>query len=86
MSTASIPAVDGFRDFWLPDYCPSCNPAGHHADSCTRRASQTEPDAITWRGGKRLVCEYYCDQCGHQWMRGDLWTASEAGFNPRKAS
>lgn len=25
-----------FHDFWLPDYCPRCNPAGHHADRCVR--------------------------------------------------
>lgn len=87
LNTAS-PTVDPFHDFWLPDYCPRCNPAGHHADGCVRSATLTEPDAVTWYGGKRLMCEYRCTGCGHQWRRADLWTAKEAGFDPnqRKAA
>ncbi|BBZ59417.1 MULTISPECIES: hypothetical protein [Mycolicibacterium] len=80
----ATPSVDPFHDFWLPDYCPRCNPAGHHADRCVRLATQTEPDAVTWRGGRGLVCDYVCDGCGHQWRRADLWTAECAGFNPKQ--
>lgn len=76
--------VDPFHDFWLPDYCPRCNPLGHNADRCTRLATETEPDAVTWRGGRRLVCEYVCDHCGHQWRRADLYTAECAGFKPNQ--
>ncbi len=71
-----------FHDLWLPDYCPTCNPAGHHADRCTRQCTQTEPEAVTWRGGKGLVCEYVCDSCGHRWTRRDLWTAENLGLVP----
>lgn len=66
---------------FLPDYCGRCNPLGHHANGQARLASLTEPDAVTWHPGRRwVVCEYVCDSCGHQWLRGDLWTAYEAGF------
>lgn len=80
-TTSAAPAVDPFYDFWLPDYCPRCNPAGHHADRCVRAATQTEPDAVTWTGGKPVICEYQCGSCGHQWQRADLWTAQSAGFD-----
>lgn len=76
-------AYDSRAIQFLEDYCPCCNPLGHRADSRARIASLTEPDAITWHGGKRLMCEYYCDRCGHRWKRGDLWTAKEAGFDPK---
>jgi hypothetical protein len=69
---------------FLPDYCPRCNPLGHHADSRIRLASLTEPTSITPRGRKRPVCEYRCDGCGHQWRRADLWTAEEAGLDPKQ--
>lgn len=71
---------------FLPDYCPICNPAGHHADRCTRLAALTEPEAVTWRGGRSLLCEYVCDRCVHQWRRADLWTAAEAGFRLASAA
>lgn len=80
----TTPKVDPFQDFWLPDYCPKCNPAGVYADSRLRAASMTEPDAVTWRGGRQLLCEYVCDCCGHTWTRGDLWTAAEAGYDPKQ--
>lgn len=78
----TTPKVDPFQDFWLPDYCPRCNPAGVHADSRLRSATMTEPDAVTWHGGRRLVCEYVCGCCGHTWTRADLWEAQTAGFGP----
>jgi ribosomal protein L44E len=68
---------------FLPDYCPRCNPFGYHADSRVRLASLTEPTSVTWHGGKRVICEYRCVGCGHNWRRADLWTAQEAGFDPR---
>ncbi len=71
---------------FLPDYCPECNPAGQHADRCARICSLTEPDAITWRGGTRLVCQYTCDRCGHQWRRADLWTAENFGLMPVRSA
>ncbi|MDY6871276.1 MAG: hypothetical protein SV966_12440 [Actinomycetota bacterium] len=80
----ATPSVDPFHDFWLPDYCPECNPAGHNADRCVRLATQTEPDAVTWRGGKVVVCEYQCDRCGHAWTNSDLWDAQCAGFTPQR--
>lgn len=84
MITSTAPKVDPFHDFWMPDYCPRCNPAGHHAEGCLRSATLTEPDAVTWHGGKALICEYRCDGCGHQWQRGDLWTAGNFGLKPTK--
>lgn len=69
---------------FLPDYCPRCNPLGHCADSRVRVASLTEPTSVAWHGGRRLVCRYQCDGCGHQWRRSDLWTAAEAGFNRKQ--
>lgn len=69
---------------FLDDYCPRCNPLGEQADSRVRECSLTAPDAITWHGGKRMICEYECGCCGHQWRRGDLWTAAEAGFNRKQ--
>lgn len=72
------------HDFWLPDYCPRCNPAGHHADRCVRLATHTEPDAVTWRGGRGVVCEYVCDRCEHSWTRSDLWDAQCAGLKPQR--
>jgi hypothetical protein len=71
---------------FLPDYCPACNPAGHHADSCHRRATLTEPDAIHWNGGPRLRCDYDCARCRHQWTRRDLWDARSAGFEPTRSA
>lgn len=76
------PAVEPLRDFWMPDYCPKCNPLAHNADRCVRLATQTEPDTVMWRGGKRVVCEYECPRCQHTWTRSDLWTAKSAGFVP----
>lgn len=67
---------------FLPDYCPTCCPAGHYADRCDRLAALTEPDAVTWSGGPGLRCDYICDRCGHRWRRTNLWTAAEAGFRP----
>jgi hypothetical protein len=32
---------------FLDDYCPRCNPAGHHADSRVRSTSLTEPTMLT---------------------------------------
>lgn len=84
MTTTTTPPVDPFFDFWLPDYCPRCNPLRHNADRCLRLASETEPDAVTWTGGKKLVCEYNCDRCGHEWQRADLWTADALGLKPVK--
>ncbi|MGV0648763.1 hypothetical protein ABVK35_10265 [Mycobacterium kansasii] len=84
MTTTGTPSVDTFYDFWLPDYCPRCNPAGLYADRRVRLATLTEPEAITWHGGKRLVCEYRCACCCHEWRRTDLWTAEEAGFHPKQ--
>lgn len=84
IAIATSPTVDPFHDFWLPDYCPRCNPAGHRADRCVRMATETEPDAVTWRGGKGVVCEYMCDGCGHTWTRSDLWDAQSAGFDPKQ--
>lgn len=68
---------------FLPDYCPSCNPLGHCADSRVRLASLTEPTSLIWHGGKRLICNYQCKRCGHKWQRADLWTAENAGLDPK---
>lgn len=65
---------------FLEDYCPRCNPAGHHADRPVRLATLTEPTSLTWRGGKRVVCRYHCARCGHRWRRADLWDAQSAGL------
>lgn len=83
ITTGTTQKVDPFYDFWLPDYCPRCNPAGHHADRCVRSATLTEPDAVNWTGGKRLICEYHCDRCNRDWRRADLWTAECAGLDSR---
>ncbi|MDV3291916.1 hypothetical protein [Mycobacterium avium] len=77
--TTTAPKVDGFHDFWMPDYCPMCLARGWD-----RRATLTEPDAVTWYGGKALICEYRCDCCGHAWERPDLWTAANFGLEPVK--
>lgn len=69
---------------YLGDYCSKCNPAGDQADSYVRLFTLVEPEAVTWHGGKRLICEYVCDGCGHTWTRSDLWTAEQAGFNPKQ--
>ncbi|WP_156298250.1 hypothetical protein [Mycobacterium paragordonae] len=74
------PPHSQFRDSWLPDYCPRCNPAGDQADRRVRLASMTEPDAVTWHGGKRVICDYVCDRCSYSWTRRDLWDARSAGF------
>ena len=79
-TSTGTPSVDPFHDFWLTDYCLVCLAAGRD-----RRAVMTELDAVTWRGGKRLVCEYRCDGCGHEWGQADLWTAECAGFDPIRA-
>lgn len=68
---------------FLPDYCPRCNPLGHHADSRIRAATLTEPTSVTPHG-KRLLCEYRCAGCGHHWQRADLWTAKQAGLDPKQ--
>ncbi|TXH19793.1 MAG: hypothetical protein E6R06_23750 [Mycobacterium sp.] len=75
-----------FDDLWLPDYCPQCNPAGHHADRCARQCSATEPQSVTWRGGSKLACEYACDRCGHRWTRRDLWTPENLGLVPVRSA
>ncbi len=80
MTTPSAtPKVDPFYDFWMPDYCPVCLSKG-----CDRRAVMTEPDAVTWHGGKQLICEYRCEGCGYDWQRSDLWTAECAGFDSKQ--
>lgn len=71
---------------YLPDYCGRCNPAGDQGDSRIRLASLTEPTSITWPGGRRLVCRYRCEGCGHQWTRSDLWSAAHAGLDQRGAA
>jgi len=71
---------------YLPDYCSKCNPLGDQADSRVRLASLTEPRSITWPGGRRLICRYRCDGCGHQWTRTDLWDAACAGFDHKGAA
>lgn len=69
---------------FLDDYCPVGNPAGYCADSRIRLASLTEPSALTWRGSKRVICDYRCDGCGHRWRWADLWDAESAGFDPKQ--
>lgn len=73
-------ATDHRRSQFLDDYCPRCNPAGHHADSRVRLATLTEPTSVSRGGGTRAVCQYRCASCGHTWQRADLWTAKEAGL------
>lgn len=80
-TASTTPNVDPFYDTWMGDYCPACCPPGDQADRCTRLAAMTEPDAVIWTGGKRLICEYHCDRCGHDWQRPDLWDAASAGFD-----
>ncbi|WP_409437225.1 hypothetical protein [Mycobacterium sp. SMC-14] len=67
---------------FLDDYCAACNPLGHYADSAVRLASLTEPEALTWHGGMRVLCRYRCVRCGHRWRRSDLWDARSAGLVP----
>lgn len=86
MTTTIERQPDSRRVEFLPDYCPHCNPAGDQADSRARLAALTEPTSITWHGGRRLVCEYRCDTCGHPWVRTDLWTAEQAGFDSQQRS
>ena len=69
---------------FLPDYCPRCNPLGHHADSRIRLASLNDPTSITWSGGSSVNCDYRCHACRYEWRRSDLWTAEEAGFDYEK--
>ncbi len=69
---------------YLPDYCSKCNPLGDQGDRLIRLASLTEPTSITWPGGRRLICRYICEGCGHQWTRSDLWTAAHAGLDPKQ--
>lgn len=69
---------------YLGDYCGNCNPAGDQADSCVRLHTLVEPDAVTWHGDRRVTCEYVCDHCGHRWTRSDLWSAEQAGFDPKQ--
>jgi hypothetical protein len=76
-ATAAAPTADPFYDFWLPDSCPACMAAG-----CDRHTTLTEPDAVTWSGGKRLLCLYRCGVCGHAWRQADLWTADCLGLVP----
>lgn len=73
---------DRRRFQFLDDYCPRCNPAGHFADSRVRLATLTEPTSVTWPGGRYALCRYRCRR-GHRWSRADLWTAREAGFDPK---
>ncbi|MDV6308906.1 hypothetical protein R4227_16770 [Gordonia amicalis] len=82
----STPTADRRHVSYLGDYCAHCNPAGDQADSCVRLLTLVEPDAVTWRGGKRVTCEYRCTGCGHQWARSDLWNAEQAGFDPKQRS
>ncbi|BBY67757.1 hypothetical protein [Mycolicibacterium helvum] len=84
MTVNTATEASPFHDFWLTDYCPGCNPLGHNADSRTRAATLTEPDAVTWHGGKALICDYFCVACGNQRTRADLWTAKAAGIKPPK--
>lgn len=69
---------------FLPDYCPRCNPLGHHADSRARLASLTEPIRVSLIARNRVVCEYRCNGCGHEWRRADLWDAQSAGFGAKQ--
>ena len=75
---------DRRRFQFLDDYCPRCNPLGYQADSRVRSATLTEPTSVTWPGGKYVTCQYQCKGCGHQWRRADLWTAENAGFDPKQ--
>ena len=84
MTTTTTTAQDTRRLRFLDDYCPRCNPAGHHADSRVRRATLTEPTEVTQGGGTWAVCRYECGGCGHQWHRHDLWTAKSAGFESKQ--
>lgn len=87
MSTTTIDRSPGSRSIdWLPDICPKCCPAGHFGDRRDRLAALTEPTSITWPGGRRLICRYRCDRCGHQWVRTDLWDAASAGFDQKGAA
>lgn len=66
---------------FLPDYCPRCNPLGHQCpDRRVRLAALTEPNTLVHRGGSRVLLEYRCDRCGHQWTRADLWDARSCGL------
>lgn len=65
---------------WAVDYCPKCNPLGHHAESPIRAATLTEPYAVTAGRGRWALCKYQCADCGHTWQRADLWTAKSAGL------
>ncbi len=76
--------IDPRHNSYLGDYCPHCNPAGDQADSCVRLCTLVEPDAVTWHGDRRVTCEYVCDHCGHRWARTDLWSAEQAGFDPKQ--
>ena len=67
------------------DYCPTCNPLSHNADSCLRAATLTEPEAMTWGGGKLVVCEYRCALCGHRWT-SRRWSAKQFGLKNRSAA
>ncbi len=87
MSVITIERRPGSRRLdYLGDYCPRCNPVGDQADRPVRLASLNEPTSITWPGGRRLICEYQCKACGHQWTRTDLWTAASAGFDQKGAA
>lgn len=76
--------ADRSRLAFLDDYCPRCNPLGHLADSRVRLATLTEACELTAGRGRWAVCKYRCASCGHTWQRSDLWTAREAGFDPRR--
>ena len=84
MSAVIVATTDNRRLQFLDDYCPCCNPLGHHADSRVRLASLTEPTSLLWRGGKNVLCRYQCGKCGHRWQRADLWTAACAGLDPKQ--
>lgn len=76
--------IDRRHVSYLGDYCGHCNPAGDQADSCVRLSTLMEPDAVTWDGDRRVMCEYVCDHCGYQWTRSDLWSAEQAGFDHKQ--
>lgn len=68
---------------FLSDYCPQCNPLDYCAPRDMRMASLTDPVSVSWPGGRYAVCRYRCRR-GHRWVRRDLWTAREAGFDTKR--
>lgn len=80
-TASTTPNVDPFYDTWMGDYCPACCPPGDQAGRCTRPGRNDRAGRRGLDRGKRLICEYCCDRCGHQWRRSDLWDAASAGFD-----